>query len=105
MTQLNETRLMLYILAQLRLRHPDGLWERQNVIVAQAGPRTVRAGTPGQGDIKGCYHGRYIEIEVKTAAGRQSPEQRKRQADVTRAGGIYVVARSLDDALAAVQAC
>jgi hypothetical protein len=102
MTAPNETRIMLYILAQLRVRFPGGLWERQNVLVAKAGTRTVRAGTVGQGDIRGCYRGRYIEIEVKTPTGRQSPEQRKREHDVTAAGGVYVVAHSLEEALAAI---
>lgn len=39
----------------------------------------------------------YLCIEMKTAAGRQSPAQREWQAEVERAGGRYVLCRSLDD--------
>lgn len=105
----SETRILLYILAQLRERYPDSLWERQNVIAAHAGDRFLRANTVGSADIRGCHTGRhragiYIEFEVKTPTGRQTPSQKKRQEVVTRAGGVYAVVRSLDEALAVVAA-
>jgi hypothetical protein len=40
---------------------------------------------------------RFISIEVKTPTGRLSPEQETWQAAVQKAGGIAVVARSVDD--------
>jgi hypothetical protein len=40
---------------------------------------------------------RFVSIEVKTPTGRLSPEQSTWQAAVQRAGGIAVVARSVDD--------
>jgi hypothetical protein len=40
---------------------------------------------------------RFVSIEVKTPAGRLSPEQETWQAAVQKAGGIAVVARSVDD--------
>ncbi len=104
MTAPSETRILLYILAQLRQRYPSGIWERQNVLAAQAGNRFVRAGTPGQGDIKGIYKGRLVELEVKSAKGRQSKKQKAREAKITQAGGVYAVVRNLDDALAVVAA-
>lgn len=100
----SETRILLYILAQLRERYPDSLWERQNVIAAHAGDRFLRANTVGSADIRGCHRSRYIEFEVKTPTGRQTPSQKKRQEVVTRAGGVYAVVRSLDEALAVVVA-
>ena len=56
-------------------------------------------GVPGQADIIGCYHGRFVAIEVKTATGRQRPEQRDWQGAIEAAGGVYILARSVDDAL------
>lgn len=104
MTAPSETRVMLHILAQLRERYPEGLWERQNVVATRAGNRFVRAGTRGQGDIKGIYKGRLVELEVKSAKGKQSKRQKKRQENITRAGGIYAVVRNLNEALAVVAA-
>jgi hypothetical protein len=40
---------------------------------------------------------RFVSIEVKTPTGRLSPEQETWQAAVQKAGGIAVVARSVDD--------
>lgn len=104
MTGPSETRILLYILAQLRKRYPDGLWERQNVVVAQADERVIRANTVGSADIRGCYKSRYIELEVKTPSGRQTPSQKQRQDNIKRAGGIYAIVHNLDEALAVVQA-
>lgn len=39
----------------------------------------------------------YLCIEMKTAAGRQSPAQREWQAEVEAVGGRYAVCRSLGD--------
>jgi hypothetical protein len=97
-----ETRVMLWILAQLRERYPNGLWERQNVIVAHTKSRVVKAGTPGQGDIRGIYRGHYYEFEVKKPGGGRSENQIKRQDDVTRAGGTYGIVHNPDEAFALV---
>jgi hypothetical protein len=40
---------------------------------------------------------RFVSIEVKTPTGRLSPEQETWQAAVQKAGGIAVVARSVED--------
>ncbi len=40
---------------------------------------------------------RFVSIEVKTPTGRLSPEQETWQAAVQKAGGIAVVARSVND--------
>lgn len=44
--------------------------------------------------------GRLWAIETKAATGRQSPEQRDRQAEVEAAGGVYSLPRSLAEAQA-----
>lgn len=62
---------------------------------ATRGGRTVnRRGTP---DIVGCYLGRFIGIEVKTPQGTQSPAQKEIEKEIVACGGVYIVARSLQD--------
>ncbi len=57
-------------------------------------------GNPGGADLIGCYRGRFVAVEIKTPTGRQSEDQRRFQRCVERAGGIYVVLRSVEEAAA-----
>jgi hypothetical protein len=59
----------------------------------------VRFGVRGQADIHGIALGLFVAIEVKLPRARQTAEQRTWQAAVEAAGGIYILARSLEDAL------
>ena len=68
-----------------------------------SGGRLVQYGTPGQADIMAIRAGRLLAIEVKTATGRQSAAQLAWQRALEAAGGVYVVARSVDDAVAALE--
>lgn len=63
------------------------------------GAYPVCFGTPGQGDISGLVlpSGRRLEIETKFARGRQSDDQKSFQKMIENFGGVYVLARSLDD--------
>ena len=65
------------------------------------GKRAIRFGVLGQPDIQGCLDGRWIGIEVKTATGRQRPAQVAFLATIQKAGGLYIVARSPDEAVEA----
>ena len=83
---------------QLRLR-------RANVGVARIGRRVIRFGVPGQADLTGILPGGLrLEVEVKSARGRQSTEQRTYQRMIERFGGVYVLARSAEDVRAALEA-
>lgn len=62
----------------------------------------MRFGLKGSADIIGCYKGRFIAIEVKSAKGKTSEEQDKFIAEINRCGGYAIVARSLDDAQALI---
>jgi hypothetical protein len=42
-------------------------------------------------------HGQFVQIEVKSATGRQTEAQRKWQRMVEKFGGLYVLARSVED--------
>jgi hypothetical protein len=58
----------------------------------------VRFGVPGQADISGILvGGRRLEIEVKGPTGRMSDQQRKFRAMIECFGGLYILARSVDD--------
>lgn len=101
---MSEAGLIHDILVEFGSRPDLRMW-RANVGVART--RTgqfVKFGVPGQADISGILwpHGRRLEIETKSATGRQREAQRAWQAMIERMGGLYILARSLDDVRAAI---
>lgn len=52
---------------------------------------------PGDPDLIACIDGRFIGIEVKTAGGRQSPIQKRRQEQIEQSKGIYRIIRSMEE--------
>ena len=54
------------------------------------------SGTKGSADISATINGRSVKIEVKYGRDKQSDNQKQYQADVERAGGVYLIARDLD---------
>ena len=73
------------------------LW-RANAGAALMGRRFVHFGLPGQADLTGILpDGRRLEIEVKSSTGRQSREQVSFERMIRRFGGLYVLARSVED--------
>lgn len=59
----------------------------------------------GGADLVGVVRptGRFFALEVKTATGRLSPEQRAWARAVTAAGGFVACVRSVDEALRALE--
>ena len=57
---------------------------------------------PGDPDIVACFLGFYLAIEAKANSGRQSEIQKVRQAEITGAEGWYVLARSEEDVVKAL---
>ncbi len=100
---MTERQIQNLILLTFGTRREMRLW-RQNTGVARMGPRrVVRFGVPGQADLTGILsNGTRLEIEVKTNAGQQTPEQKAYQRIIERFGGVYVLARSVDDVWAAI---
>lgn len=94
----SEHQIQNEILATFGARQDMRIW-RQNTGAIVIDNRLVRFGVPGQADITGLLipSGRRIEIEVKDAKGRQRESQKKFQAMIEKAGGIYILARSVDD--------
>ena len=69
------------------------------------GKQRVQFGVPGQADLTGILpDGRRLEIEVKSAVGRQRPEQVNYQKMIEQFGGVYILARSVEDVFAALHA-
>jgi hypothetical protein len=86
-------------------RLPDVVLWRNSTGVARPNDRVVRYGLcVGSSDLIGLLapSGRFLALEVKTAAGRTSLEQDQFLALVRRRGGFACVVRSVAEALAAI---
>ena len=94
---MTEREIQNAILREFATRRDCRLW-RANTGVARIGDRVVRFGVPGQPDLMGILPGGiWLGVEVKSATGRQSPEQIAFQAMIEKFGGVYVLARSAAD--------
>lgn len=99
---MTEKALQNLILLTFATRRDMRLW-RANSGVARMGDRVVRFGVPGQADLTGILPGGIrLEIEVKSAIGRQAIDQQNYQRMIERFGGVYVLARSIDDVWEAI---
>lgn len=104
---LSEQELTRAILDALAAR---GIWcWRTNTGVAKANGFRIRFGIVGGGDITGILPGgRHFECEVKLPPPlRSAPVSDAQKAHghrVNEAGGLWFVARSVEDALAQVEA-
>lgn len=85
---------------------PGGMFWRQNTGTYRSmdGRRVVKVSASGIADIMGCYQGRALAIETKTRTGRMLKSQNLFRDAWQRAGGVYIVARSADEAVALVTA-
>lgn len=96
------------VLRHFATREELRLWPAPaGVALTPDGKRVIKFGIPGQADLSGIIRvapcrGTRLEIETKTAVGRQSDQQRKFQAMIEDAGGIYVLARSVNDVYGAL---
>jgi len=68
----------------------DVLGHQRTIGTLQWIPGTM---TRGSADISATIAGRSVKIEVKIAFDRQSEHQKKYQAEVEKAGGVYIIAR------------
>jgi hypothetical protein len=92
-----ELEIQNAILREFGTRRDLRIW-RANCGVARMGNRVIRFGVPGQADLTGILpDGRRLEIEAKAPDGRQTEEQRNYQRMIERFGGVYVLARSVED--------
>jgi len=77
---------------------------RTHTGAARVDERVIRFNTPGWPDIIGIARptGRFVAIEVKSATGRQSVAQSGVQRVLEAFGGVYILARSVQDVDAAL---
>jgi len=66
------------------------------------GKHFVRGAEAGTADLIGCYRGRAIALEVKTAKGKQQDSQVEWEFEWTARKGRYFVVRSASDTLEAL---
>lgn len=59
--------------------------------------RFIRFGIVGAPDIFVVKNSKVYALEVKSAKGEQNDNQLKFEVDLTKAGGLYYVVRSLDE--------
>jgi hypothetical protein len=61
-------------------------------------PPVVSFGVKGQGDLSGILDGGYrLEVEVKSSTGKQNKDQEIYQRVIEAKGGLYILARSIED--------
>lgn len=105
------TALVKSILLALGSRPDLMLWENTTGnLRAVESDRRIAVGLPGSPDIIGVLaipspdgpRGRFIGIEVKTGEATLSPQQRAFHARAGQLGALLIVARSVDEAVAAV---
>lgn len=100
-----EAALQRLVIARLNLLPGVDVW-RSNAGGAKDGAtgRVLKFGVPGQADVTGLMrpHGRRLEVELKSKRGYQTPEQRAWQIRIEKLGGLYVLARTLSEALVPV---
>jgi hypothetical protein len=99
----SESEILDDVLRTIGSRPDIRVW-RAATGVARFGTTVVRFGIPGQADISGIApDGRRIEIETKAARGYQSKQQKNFERMITKFGGVYILARSADEALAGLR--
>lgn len=68
-------------------------------VVVLTDARPVTFGLPGSADIIGVVQGRAVAVETKTSRGQQSEQQVNFESAWKRCGGVYVLARTADEAI------
>lgn len=77
---------------------PHGMvWKNNTGVLRDANNRPVRYGLPGSSDVLACIKGRFVGIEAKVGRDKQRQNQCAFAAAVRQAGGVYILARSVDD--------
>ena len=79
-------------------------WSNATGALKDASGRLVRYGLNGSSDILACIKGRFVGVECKVGRDRQSDTQKRFEQAVTRHDGIYILARSVEDVTARLNA-
>ncbi len=103
---MTESEILSATLLALGQRPDLRIWRSNTGAAKTDTGRIVRFGVKGQADISGLLRGsgRRLELEIKTDTGRQRPEQIQFQKMIEAFGGLYILARSPDQAVYAIEA-
>jgi hypothetical protein len=98
-----EADVLKAVLATLEM-HPKVAWvARMNSGAFEVEGRFVKAGFKGCSDILGMLKGgRLLAVECKSSKGKETADQAAFGARVAEEGGLYFVARSVDDVMGAL---
>lgn len=98
-----ETPVMRAVLVAVTALPGVMAWRNQTGAGRTVDGRWISFGLKGSADIIGACRGRAIAIESKRPRGGRWEEQQQRFAKAwCAAGGVYILARSVDEALAAL---
>lgn len=87
----------LKVRGYVHFRNNSGVFRPEN---ADGSRRFVRFGAVGTGDIVGLTkQGRFFSIEVKRQGSKPTPDQLAFMENVSKSGGLAILAYSLDDVI------
>jgi len=89
---LKEALVLGEVLSYLKTRKDVLAW-RNNTGGASYRGRFVKYGCQGSADVLACWRGKMVAIECKGTSGSQSPDQKRWQAKLEAAGGVYLLVR------------
>ena len=92
-----EKEIQTAILQYLRSKHIFCFRNNTGVAITDHGHYSY--GSVGSPDIIAVIDGKFIGIEVKSKKGKQSHLQKRWQEELEKAGGMYILARSIDDVM------
>lgn len=98
---MREQAIQQEIMARLGALPGLTIWRNNSGALVDQRGQLVRYGQPGSADVLGILApaGRLLAIEVKAARGKLSDRQIAWGAMIRNHGGVYIVARSVDEAL------
>lgn len=97
MKQATEKQIQQSIMDYLALSGIFHYRQNSGAFKTEAGGFYKFASKNGLPDIVAIKDGKYVGIECKTKSGKQSEAQAQIEQAIIGAGGIYILARSLDD--------
>lgn len=102
---MTEQQIQNDILLALGQRRDLRIWRVNCGASMGFGGGVIKGAPPGHPDLTGILAGgRWFGLEVKRPGQKQSEQQARFEAMVKRFGGLYAVARSVDEAQATVTA-
>lgn len=95
---MKEHEIMQGILISIGSLPDVRIWRNNTGSIKTQDGRFITFGLKGSADMLGILKGgKFLAIEVKTATGRQSEQQKSFQKMIEAFGGVYILARSVDD--------